>query len=73
MPDVPLDVPTETAPNDLDALVNRLLLGVQDSADAKDEVDGRNRVEFDFLVKGELLRTSLGRHVEQTGMPTVRH
>ena len=73
VPTVPLGVPSNALPDDLNGLVNSLLLGMHDCDVEDSELEEeRTLIEFDFLVNGELLRSALGYHVEQKGLPTVR-
>lgn len=67
---MPLGVPSEALPVDLNGLVNSLLRRTHES-DVKDTGEDIEHVEFDFLVNGELLRAELGDHVIQKGIPTV--
>lgn len=58
VPDVPYSIVANVGTNELNALVNTLL------RDAN-AVDGKEPVEFEFLVFGEFLRLRLGNHLRE--------
>lgn len=67
IPEVPYLIPTSWRRAQLSTLVNRLL---QQDKDVEDEVSdvAKPSVPFDFIVDGELLRTSLDRFLESKGL-----
>ncbi|XP_022904368.2 ribosome biogenesis protein WDR12 homolog [Onthophagus taurus] len=56
VPDVPFSVPTNIDVKSLNNLINKLL---------KEHSDFLKRLDFDFLVCGELLRTPLNEHLQE--------
>ncbi|KAL5006229.1 hypothetical protein ScPMuIL_015035 [Solemya velum] len=59
IPDTPYSVPSTVEITDLVSLINTIL----QESDA-----GQGGVEFDFLIEGEFLRTSLDKHLENKGI-----
>lgn len=45
---------------------------VHSSTESADEEGAESSRQFDFLIKGELIRNTLGTHISERNIPTVR-
>ncbi|XP_071958284.1 ribosome biogenesis protein wdr12-like [Antedon mediterranea] len=61
VPESPFSVPENVGPQELSALINKLL----NEEKAEEDVQ---QIDFDFLIDGELLRVSVSNHMEEKGI-----
>lgn len=68
IPDVPYLIPTAWRRTQLSTLVNRLLQQSSQGTDTQTDTDAAQAIPFDFIIDGEILRTSLDQYLDSKNL-----